>query len=97
MQKHTKLQVKPEVLAMVIANNDFVSLHVEREREGGARERNRTKLLAAQKFRETKLLLLLLLHMNGTQYSVSPAGVRRKMEWHGNLYRTPVTTENYDL
>jgi hypothetical protein len=28
---------------------------------------------------------------------VSPAGVRRKMEWHGNLYRTPVTTENYDL
>jgi hypothetical protein len=35
--------------------------------------------------------------MNGTQYSVSPAGVRRKMEWHGNLYRTPVTTENYDL
>jgi hypothetical protein len=35
MQKHTKLQVKPEVLAMVIANNDFVSLHVERERERG--------------------------------------------------------------
>lgn len=38
-QKHTKLQVKPEVLAMVVANNDFVCLHTE-----GVRERKKQVL-----------------------------------------------------
>jgi hypothetical protein len=51
---HTKLQVKPKVLVMVRASNDFVSLRVHQVKKGAYWEQHR------KEFREVKML-----HMRG--------------------------------
>jgi hypothetical protein len=76
---HTKLQVKPKVLVMVRASNDFVSLRVHQVKKRAYWEQHR------KEFREVKML-----HMRGiweesnVQFSLLAVG------WDGNLHKTDV-------